>query len=385
MTLILLVLVTMVSIYTSRTVVFEQRVSGNDFRTRQAFEAAESGMSIALAYIADTGGADKDNDGAIDPIFDTDADGIGDTNTAVFADLSSVTVTIGGAFPQFQIQSVGLSDDQTATRTIRTIGSAADGLPNSPDNPLTARGPVIISGAATVYNPEGNSTIWSGSDVDLGSNNATATEVADPGDPNYPDCMDTSMTCGTAQSSNRVAQGLDVVQHDSSLQNLTPEDLFINTFGMSMTNYRASRVTHDIPAIDANNDFTDPVNPGAQLAAGEIIWIEGDTEFENNTTIGCTIRLNGGAFCPDANLDPVIVIVNGDLTANGTPNITGLLYVTGNFDLLGNIQVEGAVIVAGDLNNAASGSMDIWYNSDVLEMSRFNGPVVNAPGSWQDW
>jgi hypothetical protein len=385
MTLILLVLVTMVSIYTSRTVLFEQRVSGNDFRTRQAFEAAESGLNIAIAYIAGTGGADKDDDGAVDPVFDTNADGIGDVSTTTFADLSSVTVTLAGSFPQFQIQSVGVSDDQTATRTVRMVGSVADGLPNSPDNPLTARGPVIISGGATVYNPEGNSTIWSGSDVDLGSNNATATEVADPGDPNYPECMDTSMTCSTAQSSNRVASGLDVVQHDSSLQNLTPAEMFINNFGMSMENYRRSRVTLDIPATDANNDVTDPTNPGIQLATGEIIWIEGNTEFENNTTVGCEIRLTGGAFCPDANIDPSIVIVNGDLSANGTPNITGLLYVVGNFNLLGNIQVEGAVVVAGNMNNAASGSMDIWYNSDVLNATRDNSPVVGAPGSWQDW
>jgi hypothetical protein len=37
------------------------------------------------------------------------------------------------------------------------------------------------------------------------------------------------------------------------------------------------------------------------------------------------------------------------------------------------------------MNNAASGSMDIWYNSDVLNATRDNSPVVGAPGSWQDW
>jgi hypothetical protein len=64
-------------------------VSANDFRSRQAFEAAESGLQMALAYIGSSGGADKDGIPGNDPVFDTNADGIGDSLTAAFPDSSS--------------------------------------------------------------------------------------------------------------------------------------------------------------------------------------------------------------------------------------------------------------------------------------------------------
>jgi hypothetical protein len=385
MSIILLALVTMVAIYTSRTVLFENKISANDFRSRQAFEAAESGVEVALAYLGSVGGEDKDDDGLVDPVFDLDADGIGDSASTSFADGSSVTVSITGTFPSLTIQSVGVSDDGTATRLVRSTSSVADTLPSAPENPLTARGTVIVNGSASVFNPEGSSTIWSGSDVELGSNNSTATEIADPTDAGYPGCMDVSMTCGTVQSSNKVAVGLDVVEHDSSLSNLTAAETFENFFGMSMANYQASRVTLEVAAADVNNSVSNTTNPGVQLAVGEVVWIDGNTTFSNNTTVGCSVEVTGNNFCPSANVDPSIVIINGDLDATGTPNITGLLFVIGNFNLSGNSQVEGAVVATGDLTNATGGSLDVWYNSDVLEGTRNNGALASAPGSWQDW
>jgi hypothetical protein len=230
-----------------------------------------------------------------------------------------------------------------------------------------------------------SSTIWSGEAIDLGSNNSTATEIADPTDPGYPACLDTSMTCSTVTSSNRVASGLDVIENDTSLSNLTAQAMFQYFFGLSMENYRASRVTLDVAAADVNNLASNLTNPGVQLATGEIVWVEGNAEFNNNTTIGCTVVVVGNNLCTGGNIDPSIVIVNGDLVGLGTPNVTGLLYVIGNFDLQGNVTNQGAIIVQGNLLNDASGSLDVRYNSDVLSMTRDNGPLVGSPGSWQDW
>jgi hypothetical protein len=179
-----------------------------------------------------------------------------------------VTVALSGAFPQIGIRSDGVSDDRTATRTIRAMGSVADSLPNSPGNPLTTRGTVIIDGSATTHNPEGSSTIWSGSNVELGSNNATATNIADPADAGYPACLDTPMTCSTTRSSTKVSIGLDVIEHDTSLLNLTSEQMFENFFGLSTVNYRESRVTLEVDAADVNNLATNETNPGIDMAIG---------------------------------------------------------------------------------------------------------------------
>lgn len=383
MALILLVLITMVAGYTGRAVLFEQRISANDFRGRQAFEAAESGLAAAMLYLASPGEADKDDDGAIDPVFDTDGDGIGDSTTTTYPDNSSVAVTVGGVFPEYAVQATGFSDDRTAMRLVRAIGASVDALPNSPGNPLTTRGTVIVDGAATVHNPEGHSTIWSGGDVDLGSNNATATNIADPTDPGYPSCMETSMTCGTTPSSSKVAVGLDVITNDSSLANLTDSEMFQNFFGISMANYRESRVTLDVAAADANNLAT-AGSPGVHLGAGEVIWVEGDVSLANITTTGCEVPVVGAGNCPNASLDPSILIINGDLDTAGTPTLYGLVYVIGDVTVSSNTTVHGAMIVGGS-TNTTSGSLDIWYNSDVLQNARNNGPLSSSPGSWRDW
>jgi hypothetical protein len=43
------------------------------------------------------------------------------------------------------------------------------------------------------------------------------------------------------------------------------------------------------------------------------------------------------------------------------------------------------MIVSGEARNNAGGSLDIWYHSGVLRMTRDNGPLAGAPGSWRDW
>lgn len=383
MCLVLLVLITMVSVYTSRTVLLEQKISANDFRSRQAFEAAESGLTAAVSYLGSAGGADKNSDGVVDPVFDTDADGIGDASSITFADNSSVTVTLAGAFPSFTMQSVGVSDDLTATRTVRSLAATVDTLPNAPDNPLTTRGSVVINGSATVHNPEGHSTIWSGNDVELGANNSTSTNIADPTDPDYPSCMDTSMSCDTTRSSSKVAIGLDVIEHDSSLGNLTPAQMFQNFFGTSMENYRASRVSLEVMAANANNLASNSASPGMDLGAGEVIWVEGDASI-SKVTVGCEVPVTGSNVCPGASVNPSIVIVNGNLETSGTPHFYGLLYIIGDMNMSSSTSIMGAAIVSGE-TSSTSGSLDVWYNSDVLNNVRDNGPLAGAPGSWQDW
>ncbi len=385
MSVVLLLLITMVSMYTSRTVIMEKRISANDFRARQAFEAAESGLQIAIAYIAESGGADKDQDGNIDPVFDTDADGVGNVNTMTFGDNSSVTVTVTGAFPQYQIRAVGVSDDRTATQTVRSIGSTTDALPNVPDNPLTTKSAITFNGSATIHNPEGHSTIWSGADVELGANNATATNVANPADPGYPTCMDTSMTCTTTQSSTKVAIGLDVVEYDTSLANLTLEQMFQNTFGLSMANYRESRVTLEVQALNVSNLASNDAAPGVDMATGEVIWVEGDATIKLGETVGCKVAVGGDGICPTASLDPSILIINGDLTTSGSPSFSGIVYVIGSVSVTGTTTVTGAMVVNGNVLSNVGGSLDLWYSSDVLQRSRDNGPMAGAPGSWQDW
>lgn len=373
----ILFLVSLVSVYTSRAIIFDQKIANNDVRQKHAFEAAEAGMSSAKAYLRS--GADQDDDGVPDPVFDTDADGVGDALTATLGGGHTTTVTItdmsGGSMNELRIDSQGVSDDASAQVNVSTVVTKLDPLPNAPGSPLTTRGSVVINGSATVHNPQGHSTIWSGGDIDLGSNNSTATNIADPVDANYPTCMETPMTCSTVKSSNKVIIGLDAIEHDSSLSNMNGDEFFTNFFGISPESFRDSLVTIDTSGANAALD--------AHLATNEVIWADGNASL-SGVTVGCTSAVTGNNTCPVGDQKPSILVVDGDLTISGTPHFYGAVFVTGDINLSGNSTFHGVLIVSGD-NNVGGGSLDVWYNTDIIDSLRSIGPLSVPAGGWKDF
>jgi hypothetical protein len=310
-----------------------------------------------------------------------------------------------GTYPNFEIVATGVSDDRSASRTIRVRTAVPDALPNSPDNPVTTRNSIVVTGSATVHNPEGSSTIWSGADVDLGSNNATATQVADPSDPNFPGCMDTTLSdpkpgepdpdpplCNTVASSNKLNVGLDVIEHDNNLSNLTADEMFRNFFGVSMAVYRKRSMTLEVSPGDIY-ELAESAPPGADLATNEVIFVDvppGEVLdlSGGNLTVGCAVKVTGNKLCGDddkADIGPSIVIVNGNATIGGTPNFTGFLYVHGSMTITGNFTHMGALVVAGDLISSTGGSFDVYYNSDALDQVKNLGNLVPLAGGWRDW
>ena len=375
--IVLLVAVTLISLFAVRSISLENKVTNNSNRRDFAFQAAEAGMASASNYLATD--PDVDGDNVIDSVVDTDGDGIGDTNEMDIGTARAVITVVdlsSGEMTIMQITSTGFSDDNSAAQVISQVLANVDPLPNTPDNPMTTKGGVIISGSATVHNPEGHSTIWSGGDIDLGSNNATATNVADPGDAGYPGCMDTPMTCGTVSSSNKLTAGLDVIEHDSSLGALTADEMFINFFGMDPKTYRASMVTIE---TTPGNVATD-----AHLAKSEVIWVEGDADL-SGITVGCSSRVTGNNVCSNADTKPSVIIVNGDASFSGSPHFYGIVFVMGNLDASSNTTIHGAVVSAGEATNSTGGSLDVWYNSDILAGLRRAGPLTGSAGTWRDY
>jgi hypothetical protein len=371
----ILVLSTLVTFNVSRAILMEQKITNNEQRAVQAFEAAETGMLQAFAYLS--GNPDVDNNGVIDPVFDTNADGIGDTNTMAVG-TGSVTVTVtdlAGDMSRLRIVARGFSDDRSATRTITQQMVSLQALPNTPANPVISRGSVVISGSATVHNQEGHSTIWSGGDVDLGSNNSTSTEVPDMTHPGYPACMDFPGTCVLATASNRTMAGVDVIEHDSSLGSLTATEFFQNFFGMTPQQYRERMVTIDTSGAAAG--------AAMNLAQNEVIWVEGNHSF-NGGTVGCTTAVTGNNVCPVANRRPSIVIVNGDASFSGTPHFYGMLFVMGNSSSTGNVTIHGAMAIGGSASSSG-GSFDIWYNTNILARASMSGAAASSAGTWKDF
>ena len=375
LSIIFLLLTTFVTLYVAKAILLEQKIVNNEMRSKLAFEAAEFGISAAVEYISN--GADRDNSGSVDKIFNVDGTTANNTNSSAVGN-QSVTVEItalGSEGLAYEIIAHGFSDDKAATRNITQVIQVLDAFPNSPDNPLTARGAVDINGSGTVRNLEGHSTIWSGGDVDIGSSNAMKTEIANPGDANYPDCMDTPMTCSGIETSDRENVGLDIIEHDSNLSNLDDVEMFENFFGMTPQKYKDSVANIQLSSGDS-------ISTGGNSNA--IIWYEGDATI-NGGTVGCSTAIHGSGICPIANEEPAIVIINGDADMRGGPHFYGVVFVMGDIDLSGNSTFHGALIVAGNSNNTITGSLDVWYNSRLLDGLKDNRGFSSSSGAWKDF
>ncbi len=381
MSIIVLALITIVTLFSSKSILTEQKIANNDVRAKQAFETAEAGLSAAISYLSKD--PDRDSNDIIDPVFDTNADGQGDSNDSIIGVNNRVVISIltpPNQFDSISVRSKGFSDDSMASRSVFSVVSVVDPLPNVPDTPLIARGTISIVGSATIRNPEGYSTIWSGGDVALGSNNATETEVADMADANYPGCMGISVNntgaCGLVASSNMTIIGPDVVEYDANLSTLSPVGFFENFFGMPPETYHNSMISLDTTAA--------LVNSNANLAVDDIIWVEGNVTF-SGITVGCTTVVVGTNVCPSANTKPSIMIVNGNASFSGSNKFYGLVFVMGDISVANSTTVTGALFAGGALVNNMGGSLDLWFSSDLLNKARLLGPLGIVAGSWTDF
>ncbi|MCE0758776.1 PilX N-terminal domain-containing pilus assembly protein [Marinobacter sp. G11] len=385
-TVTILVLITLVSFYTSRSVLMEQRITNADARSKEAFQAAEAGIRRAMAYLTED--MDRDDNGEVDPlVIGSDGENPGTSNVLPLESGATTTITLFGPDDDLSgspsviptddddfrvtIRSVGLAADGSATRTVWQTIAKIDPLPNVPNNPLTTKGTAVIGGAAKVTNPEGHSTIWAGGNVDLSQNNASETNIANPTNPDYPACMDDVGGCKDSsgdpdviQSSTRDELGLDVVEYDSNLSSLSEVEFFRNFFGMSPKDYRKTMVTKDLLPAEAGT--TDGMK-------SEVIWIEGDPSFGSNSVIGTEDK-------------PVILIIDGEPSFSGTPVVNGIVVVLGDGDVSGNgnVLVNGAFIASSDSTDF-TGSLEVMYNSSVLQKTRNSGPVAASSGGWRDF
>lgn len=385
--LTVLTLISFITLYTSKNILTEQKIANNDYRTRQAFEAAEAGIAAVLANL--DANKDNDNDGFIDGtaadattapggIFDSDANGSRDSKTLAIGTAStSVTLTDNSTTDHtiITVTSTGTSADRSASRTITRTFIVVEPIANNPENPLTTRGTVTLAGAAKVHNSEGHSTIWSGGNVELSN---ASTYIPDVSAANYPGCMDDPdiNPCATVPLSQQSVMGLDVIEFDSSIGNLTAAGLFENFFGRTMSAFKDKFVDIYTTAANANNDVA--------LQTQKAIWVEGaaGTTTINGATVGCSVDVNGNT-CTLANRKPSILIIDGNAEFRGNATFYGVVFVTGNIEITGNTTIVGAMITGGAVTGT-TGSLDVYYNSNVIQDLSELGELGAAAGSWRD-
>ncbi len=362
---VLLAAITLITLFTARSSLFEQRISGNESRARQAMETAEAGLQQTFAYLnakgpfcdAATGG---------DVVLNSTDDWCGEATCPAYRvvlhllnrcepgdacyDAAKLCLAEDER-PLISVRATGFSDDSSATRIITQLIGDDPPIANAPKQPIITRGNMTLSGNLTIINHYSNITIWSGASV-IGNASASGgssqTLIQVNGVP-------------YVVSSEGTDVGPDVVQNDPTLANATSEEFFQNFFNEPKA------------VVEAQADIHLPADGDAALdeASGKRIWVEGD--YSLGTDIGT----------PEA---PVVMVVNGSLDLTGNTVVWGVIYVTGDLNKgAGNVLVHGSMVVEGDVD-LGTGSFVVDYAPlDQLGEDGVLNAVGAISGGWIDY
>lgn len=336
--LAILLLGTLVVLGVSQAVVMEQKIANNSVRAAQAFEAAEAGMHAALDYL-DTE-PDRDGNGGIDPVFDTNGDGTGDTSAASIGNGSVSVATqdlADGAMTRIAVTATGYSDDRSAHRTLTQTFVTLDPVPHLPRIPLIAGGALEVHGTANVRNAHGHDAVWSGGNA--------------------------GMDAG-------------IVANDTTLAALAADDLFRVTFGLAPAAFAVSLVTRAMPAATFDDD--------AQLATRAVVRVDGNTTL-GDVTLGCSTALIGNASCAAEARRPVVLVIAGNAEFAGDTHLYGLLFVSGNTTVTRTAHVHGAAVVAGNVTVGHGAELHLTFDTAVLADLHKAGPMTPLAGTWNEF
>lgn len=371
---VLLISITIVTLYTARVVLVDTKVEANNYRARQALADASANMDTALAYFNE-GGLDHNHDGVVDTVSSNISFNNNDGVCTTAGDMKSALVT-----------ATGTSDDGIASRTIyQCVGTIDVFGGNGPKQPLISKGSIGLTGNYTIINRFTNTTGWSGGDIKIGSSASASTYTRPAGTSRSDytraqledDDVTNSYTSQPVSDRNK-GNGVDTIANDPRLSNLTGDQLFNSFFFENKTDMKAlaASLGHSYASMSAfNSDNTD----GTPVTG--VIWIEGDA------------TLNGGTL--GSSDSPVVFIVNGNLTVSGNPVAHGMVYVTGQLDAAGTLKNYGSVVVEGNPSQVPAGEdpvvghggVDLIYTPYTLDENPnpLPGLTTVISGSWRDW
>lgn len=384
--LVTLVLLSIMTIYTSRVAVMDQRMSGNEFRYREAFAAAQAGLDATImAFKRQTTAT------AINPAAVT-------LNAAQGVGYDSAISVAGAVFSVSAIGSVTESGSSVAQATLSRQFSLLPGLGGSGvPAPLSIGGTGVIGGNFEIRTNSygGSSPSVSAGDQCLGNfppdTSGVPVSVWSGQSASLNGSSDTcrSMTSGSCDTSTLITnhgvvpsdQLNDVVASDPSF----PSDLFLRTFGVSKSNY----------PIIKQNAYVITAAGCASLGSAStgIYWVSGGGTCTPPNSVGTTIN-------------PIILVVDDtDLRMNAGDTMNGVIYLfdsdnsgtVGTLQLNGGAQLNGAFISEVAVNNSGGGNFALNYDPCVLDAlgqrqaQTTKVPPPNAailgyiPGSWRDF
>ncbi|MDP2008240.1 MAG: pilus assembly PilX N-terminal domain-containing protein [Rubrivivax sp.] len=422
--MVLFFLMSLVAAYTGRNLIFEQRTAANQYRSTQAYEAAEAGLEWALTMLnsgrigancleagattADTSFRQRyltiDGDTGVVaprpaptgvaglwPSCVSDSAG-GWTCSCPSTTLPTLTAPTGnGVFPAFRVRFT--NTELTSRRGLIRIES--NGCTSLNDNCLnhgTASG-LALEGRANVAAIVALTSA-------LPTPPGAALSVLDdaPGaDPPLLSIYNTDADLGgvtlqaggSVTAANFTLRSLPGTPGPSSVANdplLTalgaePNRAFASVFSMWPDTYRTqpAAVVVECPLADCRPDLANKV----AMHPDRVIWA---TTVDPTATITLATAGSIGSAPGPSLAGPAVIVFDRpvNVTAAGV-NVFGFVYTRGgNWQGSSPLNIQGAAFVEGSL--AATANSTIVMNSAVLKSLRLrSGSFVRAPGGWDDF
>lgn len=409
--MVLFFVMSLVAAYTSRNLIFEQRTSMNQYRSTQAFEAAEAGLEWALTML-NGGRIGADCTEATATATDTSFrqryvvfNAAAAPNSPNFAPNSTTlwpvcvwggsswtcscpvsgTATLSapsgtGIHPAFAVRftSVGVSrpgvvrvEAQGCTRYVTGTGGCLDFTSSTVELEGVARLTVLAALKNAITTPPAAPISLTGSVLGGASVTAYNTNVDQGGVTIHAGGNVVNPGLLTLQSLPGAPAADSIVAADTVLSAMAadPNRAFAAVFGAWPSTYRLQPATVqlDCPATGCFTELRDAIARNPE----RVIWITGDLSLETAGDIGSATG-------------PAAIVVNGRvrfLTSN--VHIYGLVYATnGNWSGDGNI--HGATFVNDDLGAAATHR--VYMDKAILDILRLRqGSFVRLPSSWRDF
>ncbi|OUR73995.1 hypothetical protein A9Q78_01895 [Methylophaga sp. 41_12_T18] len=414
---VLLLILTLVTIYAARVGLQDQRISGNDYRAKKAFSAAQAGLDYGEAFIQNNvstylGSLTTCPDLVTFPCNYAAATTwqYNDVSSGILSSLDSYNVGYLLDTNSFlTVVSTGTSEDTTGNAVVREQISILSVLNNGPLPPVmavdvTAGGTFTVLGNPNVgtdsvfADASGKSksgqlfSTWSKEPQNLGG----SLQTCYPGDfqdnsgtqcigPTVPDDF------GNLPTWNQCSCLADSVYSSTNTGGSVQEDVVEEPGSSAFDDafsYVFSRSRAEIKNLATEVANCDVIDEDSGEGDSSIYWVTGNCDK------------NGGEMGSLA--DPIIIIVVGDISFQGqahawgivmgidaseTPPVTSGCLNETSISVVGGFSMHGALVSDCSLNLGA-GTFNAMYIQDVFDnfaSSSNTNFLSRSAGSWRDF
>lgn len=350
-TAILLSAALLLLVFSAQYGMMQQKLTSNQTRASEAFQAAEAGLEFASAYLVANSAtitASPSNGyinyGASDSALTNVALSNGSQFSVVYTNPTQ------NNYQLIQMTSTGTSADGTSTRV---VSEQAYKQQSSFNFSASALKNVTLVGGAVLRNTVNNLNVTSGGSVTINNGGYTMT------------------SSGLSSFQGNIKS--DVQQNVSTYGSMSETTYFQSIFGATKASMQSTAQASNTYYNNSGPDYSQTLNG----KKGQTIYI--------NQTNGATVNIGQGVTI-GSEANPVTLVVNGNLTIANGATIYGFVYAsspTAAVNLAGGARIFGGIATGGSLS--ISNAFQLTYTKYPLASSGSSGTFATVPGTWKDF